>query len=474
MAWASVSTPRYRRFKRAITIPGSCKPLNSDRMPRSLEHQLMNLAGKLALIITFLFLMVTDLSAQDSTQRVGLHFQFTTITQQHTRFHAPYEGDRSLQRSEQAATSLTATIFAGVKLARHAEFYLNPEMAGGTGLSGATGVGGFTNGETFRVGNPRPAITMARAFVRQIIPLSSESVWREEAANNLHIEVPEKYIAIHAGKLSLADYFDFNTYSHDPRDHFINWALMSNGAWDYAADTRGYTWGIVGELILKDWELRLATALLPTYANGPKMNWDYAHSYSWQVEGVRYWGTSRRGALRALLFMNHGPMGRYADAIAMPVPDVSAVRAPGRTNYGVGLNVEQPVNAFGGLFGRASWSSGKAEIWCFTEIERSLSGGYVIHGAPWQRSDDVLGLAFVVNGLSGDHRRYLEAGGYGFMLGDGKLNYATENIFEAYYKFTFPRFFMTFTPDYQFVMNPAYNRDRGPVHFFALRFHVDL
>ena len=411
--------------------------------------------------------------AQDSVQRYNVHFQLTSITQQHTRFTAPYSGPKSLETAESPATSLTATLFAGLRLGRHTELYVNPEMAGGAGLSGATGVAGFPNGETFRVGETKPVIIMARLFIRQIIPLSDKMIMREEAANNLRVPEPERYIAIHAGKLSLADYFDFNSYSHDPREHFMNWALMSSGSWDFAADVRGYTWAVVGEWVTPKWEARVATALLPKEANGAKLNWNYGNSFSWQAEGVRHWGKDNAAALRFLLFYNHGPMGNYRQATAMADPDVATTRAAGRGNFGWSLNLEQPTGKWGGLFGRLSWNQGKSETWCFTEIERSLTYGYVLNGSNWRRPDDVLGLALVHNGLSKDHRSYLAAGGAGFIIGDGRLNYGIENVLECYYKFSLLKGKIALSPDYQFVLNPAYNKDRGPVHFFGLRFHTE-
>lgn len=410
--------------------------------------------------------------AQDTADSYSMHFQLTTITQQHSDFHAPYEGPRSLRLHETPATSVTATLFAGFHLAKHTEVYVNPELAGGEGLSGATGVAGFTNGETFRVGNAKPVIIMARLFLRQIIPLSKETKWREEAANNLHVLVPEKYIAIHAGKLSLADYFDFNTYSHDPRDHFINWSLMSAGAWDYAADVRGYTWGVVGEWVTPKWEARVATALLPTEANGAKLSWEYGKSFSWQAEGVRHWGKNDMGAFRFLVFYNHAPMGDYGQALLHAPPNVVATRGPGRGNLGWSMNFEQPLGDRMGLFGRLSWNQGRTETWCFTEIDRSLHYGWILKGMGWGRPRDVLGIALVHNGISKEHRDYLAAGGQGFIVGDGKLNYGIENIFECYYKLSVLGGRFTFSPDYQLVVNPAYNKDRGPVHFIGFRFHT--
>ncbi len=431
----------------------------------------IRILGSVFLLIAFLT-TARDLEAQDSAQRFSLHFQLTTITQQHTGFTAPYEGPKSLRQDEHAATSMTATLFAGLRISKHTELYLNSEMAGGTGLSGATGVAGFTNGETFRVGDPRPVIIMARFFIRHIIPLSDRSEWRDEAANNLRVRVPIRYLAFHLGKISLADYFDYNGYSHDPREHFLNWALMSAGAWDYAADVRGYTWGAVGEWVTPKWEARIATALLPKEANGAKLNWNYGKSFSWQAEVVRHWGKDDHAAIRALVFYNYGPMGSYQKAMLASPPDLIVTRKNGRSNFGWGLNLEQPINENSGVFGRISWNQGKTETWCFTEIDRSLTYGYVLKGNKWRRSSDALGIAMIHNGISRDHQDFLAIGGAGFMVGDGKIRYGMENILETYYKFDLLHGRIMISPDYQLVLNPAYNKDRGPVHFFGIRFHT--
>jgi high affinity Mn2+ porin len=407
----------------------------------------------------------------------NFHFQQTIVTQYHPVFHSPYSGDYSLHPKESAQTSLTSTFFFGAKLWSGGSFYFNPEIAGGTGLSQARGIAGFTNGETFRIGNPKPQIYVARAYFRQIIPLSGHSSYQDDNANQLGGYLAHNYISISFGKFSLADFYDNNSYSHDPRNQFLNWALMSNGAWDYPANTRGYTYGLMIEYVKHNWTLRLSDALVPTYANGPNLNLDLAQNHSYTTEIQRkYAFQNRNGSLRILGFYTKTKMGNYNQALTTDngQPDIVSTRHSGRTKYGAGLNWEQEIAANTGVFFRASWNDGKNETWAFTEIDRSISGGLVVGGNLWNRKEDVVGIALVSNGISTPHRNYLKAGGYGFMIGDGNLNYGLENIAEVYYSFKLPNYPLSISPDFQYVIHPGYNKDRGPVAVIGGRAHLQI
>jgi high affinity Mn2+ porin len=334
-------------------------------------------------------------------------------------------------------------------------------------------VAGFLNGETFRIGNPAPQLYMARLFLRQVWNLGPELATANNAANQLAGPTPTHYVALNAGKFSLSDYFDLNSYSHDPRTQLLNWSLMSTGAWDYPANTRGYTVGVVAEYVAPAFALRAATTLVPAEANGPLLEKDYGRSHSETLELTR--ATSLRGrpgAVRLLGFLTHADMGDYRLATQRPDRDLPATRQQSRTKYGLSANLEQALTNELGMFARASFNDGRHETWAFTEIDRSLSVGASSIGTTWQRPNDNLGLAIVGNGISPQHRDFLAAGGHGFILGDGYLRYAPELIGELYYSFSLPKYFVTLSPDYQFVINPGYNRDRGPVHAVALRAHV--
>ena len=285
--------------------------------------------------------------------------------------------------------------------------------------------------------------------------------------------------SVTAGKFSLTDIFDDNAYSHDARTQFMNWALWSGAAWDYAADTRGYDWGVAVELHRSAIDLRCAAVMVPTYANGPFFDHDIGRAYSLNVEAApRYAIGGLEGRVHLIGFLNHASMGNYRDALALgaaagTTPDVDATHRYS-SKPGFVLSVEQALGGSAGLFSRFSWSDGRTETWAFTEIDRSFQVGLALGGAAWHRGEDNAGIAWVINGLSGDHRDYIAAGGYGFIIGDGALHYAPEQVIECYYAASLVPWF-TLTADDQLVINPAYNRDRGPlVHVYGVRAHVEL
>ncbi len=410
------------------------------------------------------------------TSIASFHFQFTTISQYHPAFYAAYSGQNSLGAKAEQETSVTATVFSGIRLWPGASFYFNPEMSGGNGFSGVTGIAGFTNGETPRIGTPASSITIARGYLQQSFALSNAgSEHLPDGQNQLALDLPRDRFTVTIGKYALSDLFDNNSYSHDPRGQFENWALMENGAWDYPANTHGYTYALTLEAKMGDWSARAGTAAEPTEANGPTLTYaSGAHGETVEIEH-RHTISGDSGVVRLLLFNNTADMGNYDEALSNPKYDTSVVntRQLGRNKYGFGLNIEQALTPTIGGFLRASWNDGRNETWAFTEIDRSASLGISLNGALWHRDNDVVGIAGVVNGLSDDHRRYLEAGGYGFIIGDGALNYAPEAIAEVYYLIALTDAFFL-TADYQFVANPAYNADRGPVNVLSARAHVQF
>ena len=416
-----------------------------------------------------------------ASENWSLHFQQTLIQQWHQDLSPRYEGPNSLAARESAKLSLTTTVFLGRRLWKGAAVYFNPEVAGGSGLSGATGIGGAPNGETFRIGDPAPQVYLARLYLRQLWALGAAQEDDEDDLNQLKGTRPARYLALNVGKFSIADYFDQNSYSHDPRTQFFNWSLMSAGGWDYPANVRGYTVGAVLEYVQPGLALRAGLSAMPTDANGPTLDFHYHEAQATTVEVTKsYTVKGHAGAVRLLGFRNQAAMGSYRQAVrqagSFDSPDVTAARTDRRTKYGFVVNAEQEISASVGLFGRFSYNDGHNETWAFTEIDRSLSVGATSTGARWHRPTDRLGLALVANGLSDDHRDYLAAGGSGFILGDGRLDYGLEYIGELYYSIDFPRYHAALTPDYQIVFNPGYNTSRlpGPVHVVALRVHVEF
>ncbi|TWF42472.1 high affinity Mn2+ porin [Chitinophaga polysaccharea] len=420
----------------------------------------------------------------DSIVPYTFHFQQTLVTQWHPDFQAKYSGPNSFQTHEKGATSITSTIYAGIRPLKNLELYVNPELAGGQGLSHATGIAGFPNGETFRVGNPTPTIYLARAFGIYTLPLTSKRTAADlddrnefdaDDLNHVAGATPTHYLRFIAGKYCLADFFDQNSYSHDPRTQFLNWSLMANAAWDYPADVRGYTMALTVQYRKDKWQVQAATSLEPKLANGPKLNYDYGKSNGEVIEVAHTHTLNKHeGNVRLMAFINQAPMGNYRLALkgATDTPDITAARKDGRTKYGFGINIDQEITKSGGAFLKASWNDGHNETWAYTEIDQSLSAGWLQNGQWWHRAQDNAGIAIAVNGLSKDHRDYLAAGGTGFMVGDGRLNYAPEMIAEVFYQCNITRLHIALSPDYQFVLHPAYNKDRGPVNIIGIRTRV--
>jgi carbohydrate-selective porin OprB len=154
-------------------------------------------------------------------------------------------------------------------------------------------------------------------------------------------------------------------------------------------------------------------------------------------------------------------------------PDTTALSRTGQTKYGFGVNLEQPLADDGetGLFARAGWANGANSAWSYTEVDRDMSAGLQVSGSHWDRPEDRFGMAIAVDGLSGSHRHYLKEGGIGMLMGDGTLNYGLEQIFEAYYRVQLGPY-VQLSPDYQRIVNPAYNRDRGPVDVYSIRLRL--
>jgi high affinity Mn2+ porin len=436
------------------------------------------------LTLTFLLSACCFLSAtaqQADTlkeERFSIHAQTTVINQYKPSFTAKYTGDNSLVTQKESKTSITSTLFIGARLWKGAGIFINPEIAGGSGLSEALGIAAATNGETFRIGDPAPKIYLARLFYRQLFALSTSTTYLQTDFNQIGTYVPGSYVAVTIGKIGAADFFDNNLYSHNPRTQFMSWALMDNGAWDYPANTRGYTPGIVLELVTPVHEIRYGFSLVPVTANGLDMNWKIAKAGSHTLEYThRHTINNKNGAIRLLGFFNRANMGNYRQSIALAPqnPVIMNTRKYGNNKYGFGINAEQALTNNLGFFFRAGWNDGKNETWCFTEIDHSISAGLSMTGSQWNRSNDNIGLAYVASGVSKPHREYLEAGGKGFMLGDGTLNYTHEHLTELYYSAAIVQDNLFLSGAYQLLLNPGYNADRqGPVHIFSVRLHAWL
>ena len=423
--------------------------------------------------------LTVAVQAQDFKEEAyGAKFQTTYVWQRKYPFGAAYTGANSLSPDIEKSYSFTATAALGARLWRGAEVYFDPEVAQGVPLSGLRGLGGFTNGEIARTSGPNPSVYAARLFLRQTWGLGGDREAVESGANQLAGSADKRRLVLTAGKLSIQDLFDDNAYSHDPRTQFLNWSLMTYGAYDYAADARGYSWGFALEYFDGPWALRAGRFMMPKETNGLALNPRIFASFGDQIELERsHMLGGQAGKVRLLAYRNQADMGGYRDAIADAsasggTPDLASSRKT-RVKYGWGVNLEQDISASVGAFARASWNNGEAETFAFTEIDRSISTGVLMKGTGWNRASDSFGIALVRNGTSGPHRDYLAAGGLGFFIGDGRLRYETENIFETFYGAGIVKE-VWLSADFQRIFNPAYNADRGPVSVFSCRAHLEI
>jgi high affinity Mn2+ porin len=427
---------------------------------------------------------VLTMFPHSQTARWWISGQTNIIVQGHLRFPAKYSGPNSLTNWAQSATTHVLTLYTGYELTRTTEVFLDLEDSTGDGIGNANGLAGYSNLDSVRLAqgvalSRGPYI--ARFMLRQIIPLSQDRIDADRDELHLATTLPARRLEFRIGKFSLADFFDTNTWGSDSHLQFINWTVDNNGAYDYAADTRGYTDGAILAFYDRAWTVRFAEALMPKAANGQFLDADLARARAENLE-FDFHGNligHQPGAIRLLSYLNHGDMGNYEDAIANYLagrtakPDIVASRVQGRHRYGFGLNFEQAITPRVGVFGRLGWSDGRNESFCYTEDDRTLELGGFAPGASWHRSADRAGAAFVMNGIVDAHQRYLALGGLGFLLGDGSLTYGHEKIVESFYTAHLWRgLFMSY--DFQHVNDPGYNQARGPVAISTGRLHVDF
>jgi len=417
--------------------------------------------------------------ADQPSERWNLYFQATSIGDYHGTFTSPYSGPHSLQNYPEHDVSLTSTLYLGFRLPGDTQVYINPEIAGGRGFSGVNGVANAPNGELPRVASAAPKPYLARAYITHDFGFGSEREDFGSDANQLSGSRPMTRYSVTLGRFTVTDFFDNNRYSHDPRTQFMGWAAMYNGAWDYPADVRGYTWGWVHEFHTRRWAVRYASAAEPRVANGLRFDRRLFVNRGDMFEGeIRYLEGEHPGTLRLLGFALHTNSGDYAEALRVAAqtgsaPDITAVRRNGTTKYGTGVNIEQQIAKDLGVFARLGWNDGTTESFAFTAIDRLASGGVSVAGPRWKRPDDVAATALTVSGISGVHASYLAHGGLDFLIGDGALRYGPEYVWESYYSARlFAGLFATI--DVQHIANPAYNQDRGPVWIPSARLHLEL
>ena len=419
--------------------------------------------------------------------------QANSILQAHPAFHSPYEGTNSFLARGEYKVSLVGTMFLGLqpwKLVSpggtaatryNTDVILHVESAGGRGLSQALGLAGFTNLDVVRNPNLGSAPYIARVQIHQTIGFTNETVPNVRGPLALATEVPARRLEVRVGKMSMPDVFDLNSVLSDSHLQFTNWSVDNNGAWDYAADTRGYTYAAVMEYQDRNWALRYGLALMPTVANGIDVDWAVkrARGQNMEAELRRGWLRHRIGVQRVLAYVNTAHMGSYREAINAylqgvdKTPDITKHEHTGAQKYGFGYNMEQGVTRDLTVAARVGWNDGKTESYAYTEIEQAALVGASYAGTSWSRPLDKVAVAFSSNAIKRDHQQYLAYGGLGFILGDGHLRYGRENILETYYNAHAWRG-LYFALGLSHIDNPGYNRDRGPVWVPSLRAHVDF
>jgi len=409
----------------------------------------------------------------------NLYYQATSIGQHHGTFNSPYSGPLSLQDYPERDVSITTTLFFGLRLGQGTQFFFDPEIAGGKGFSNVDGLANPSNGELPRVASATPKPYIARLYISHDFGFGDAVEHFDSDENQLAGDRPMNRYTVTVGRFSNSDFFDGNNFTHDPRTQFMAWGLMYNGAWDYPADTRGYTWGIVNEFHTRDWSFRYGVTAEPSVANGGRFDRrlfvDQGQTFE---EERRYSVGSHAGAIRVLEFVNHTRSGSYVDAVdgaeqTGTTPVVQSIRRPGTLKYGTGVSFDQELSSDVGLFARLGWNDGKTEDFAFTAIDRLAEAGVSVKGTRWKRKDDVVATSFAASGVSGAHAVYLTQGGLDFLIGDGKLNYAPEYLWESYYNARIVRG-LSATFDLQHYNNPAFNRDRGPVWVESIRLHLEF
>ena len=414
-------------------------------------------------------------------KRFWLSGQANFIFQTHPSFHAVYSGKNSLSPNYEKATSRVLTLYTGVRLNSSTELLVDIEEAGGAALSIGLGMAGAPNLDIVRNPLLSKAPYLGRGMIHKVFALSQDKVENQRSYLSLFDELPRRRLEIRFGKFSMVDFFDQNSVGSDTHFQFSNWTVDNNGAYDYAADTRGYTVGVTAEFEDRNWGFRFAEALMPKVANGIDLVWRpwQVHAENFEYELRRGFIPRKSGVIRLLAYTNYANMGIYREAVAefekglVAAPDITHHPWHITRKYGFGVNLEQNVARNLTAFARFGWNNGKTESFAYTEVDQTFEGGLGANGAIWHRRYDRAGFAFVTNAICKDHQIYLADGGYGFLIGDGALKYGRENIVETYYTAHVWRGIYV-APGLQHIVNPGYNRDRGPVLVPAFRLHLEF
>jgi high affinity Mn2+ porin len=423
--------------------------------------------------------------APHTAERWWLSGQANIIFQGRPAFHSEYQGKNSFRNSAEYKTSLLGTAYGVVRATNsiryNTDFIVDLESSGGRGLSQALGLAGFTNLDVVRNPNLGSVPYLARYQIHQVFGFTNETVEQTPGLFAIAPAVPMRRLEFRIGKMTLPDFFDANSIGSDSHLQFMNWTIDNNGAWDYAADTRGYTVGAMADYDDRNWSVRYGLFAMPVVANGIDLDWAFsrAHGHNGEFELRHGFIPGKPGTSRLLFFANRAHMGTYREANEAflsgldPTPKITAHEHFGALKYGFGYNFEQSLSGDLRVFGRFGWNEGQHESYAYTEVDQTVSGGADYAGKSWNRPADKVAIAFVSNAIKSDHQDYLRLGGLGFLLGDGNLSYGRENIVESYYNLHFCRG-LFYALDIQHINNPGYNRARGPAWVGSVRAHVDF
>lgn len=419
---------------------------------------------------------------------VNLHGQTTYINQRYNNFKSSYSGQNSLDSLKSMSYTWSGTLFFGARIAPNTDVYFNPEVVSGVPFSDLAGLGGFTNGEATKANGAQAKFYSARAFARHTINQEGDKVVLENEANQITQTVSSNRVVLTGGQFSTLDIFDDSRYAKDPRIQFMNWGNMTYLAYDYAADARGYSWGLAGEWYLDNWVMRASRMLAPKSPNGRDLNWQIFNAYGDQVEVERQHNIAELpGKVSVLAYRNQMILARFQDATNYINQDpatrqgsqaINNVRTSNQIKTGIGLNAEQALTKDLGIYGRAFTSDGHTETMSFTEADNSISVGMGMNGTQWKRPDDTIGISMMQNGLSSYRRNYLQAGGVSYFIGDyaspsQTISYSPERIGEIYYNATVIKNVLAGL-NFQHIINPAYNSARGPVNILSFRIHAEF
>ena len=469
-----ILAPALAAAQATTSLPSALQPqLQQQLAPQSIPQA----APENAPIVT--------MAPHHGNDRYWLSGQANIIFQGNLPFHSPYVGTNSFRGASEYKTSLLGTLYTALRPTRsiryNTDLILDLESSGGRGLSQALGLAGFTNLDVVRNPTLGTAPYLARYEIHQVIGLTNETTPQEPGFFALAPSVPVRRIEIRIGKMTLPDFYDFNNIGSDSHLQFMNWTVDNNGAWDYAADTRGYTVGGMVEYDDRAWRLRYGLFAMPTVANGIDMDWAFsrAHAQNGEFELRHSFIPKRKGTERLLFYANRAHMGTYREAVNAfmagtdKTPNIFLHEHFSALKYGFGYNAEQELTENLRVFGRFGWNEGQHESYAYTEVDQTVEAGADYAGNRWHRPADKIALAVVSNAIKRDHQNYLKLGGLGFLLGDGNLNYGRENIVESYYNWHAWRG-LFYAVDVQHINNPGYNRDRGPVWVGSVRAHVDF